>query len=247
MPHETGTQGRSAQEAAWWRTWRDLDFSWSGLVRHPGHLGSLQDYWRNEEHRLISEPGTSRRWTRFHCPLIFDDGAPSPKFAWTPAEWADLHAGLRTRLAMGTRDRPALLTGIVLDGLWEAEPELPQSDGFLFLRANTVYFRDGLDLSRNGMGLADFREAWFGGKAVFEGARAVEAQFEGALYADRMPPSPVQPQLRTAVEAIRVTPMLAEPEPEAPAKRGLAARIVGGAVVVAVIAVAIWAAIALHP
>lgn len=232
MPHELVTQTRSAQEAAWWRAWRDLDLSWDGLTRHQGHQSNLQDYWRTEQHRLIPEPGTQRRWTRFHCPFHFADGAPSPKATWSSADWAELHASLRTRLAMGSADRPALLTGIVLDGLWEAEAELPDADGFLFLRADQAYFRDGVDFTRNGMGLADFRGAWFGGKAIFEGARAVTAQFDGAHYADRM----IQLRTETAPEPFKIVPELDKHLHENEQKPYKTWRSIAGILVLAVIA-----------
>ncbi|ESQ74992.1 hypothetical protein [Asticcacaulis sp. AC402] len=229
-----------AQEAAWWHAWRRLDLSWDGLTRREGHDGAtLQDYWRNESGRLIPEPGTQRLWTRFHCPFVFEDGTASPKSTWTAADWADLHASLRTRLAMGTEGKPCLLTGAVLDGLFEAEAEVPDEAGYLWLRANWTYFRDGVDMSRNGLGLADFRAAWFGGKAVFEGARAVTAEFDGALYSERMGGTEVQVRADTNVEPVRVQPRLVEPEPET-ARRGLTGRIVAGIVVLGGLAVALW-------
>ncbi|EGF93471.1 hypothetical protein ABI_19110 [Asticcacaulis biprosthecium C19] len=231
---------KQTQEAAWWNAWRRLDLSWDGLARREGHGdASLQDYWRNEAGRLIDEPGTPRRWTRFHCPFVFENGSPSPKSAWTAADWADLHGSLRTRLAMGTETKPSLLTGVVLDGLFEAEAEVPDQDGFLWLRANWAYFRDGVDMSRNGLGLADFRAAWFGGKAVFEGARAVTAEFDGALYSERMGRTEVQVRAETTVEPVRVQPRLVEPEPETP-KAHSTGRIAAGVVVLIGLAVALW-------
>jgi hypothetical protein len=231
---------KQTQEAAWWHAWRRLDLSWDGLAKREGHgAGTLQDYWRNEAGRLIEEPGTGRRWTRFHCPFVFEDGTPSPKSAWTAAEWADLHSSLRTRLAMGTEAKPSLLTGAVLDGLFEAEAEVPEAEGFLWLRANWAYFRDGVDMSRNGLGLADFRAAWFGGKAVFEGARAVTAEFDGALYGDRMGRTEVQVRTKTTVEPVRVQPRRVEPEPEAPKARSTG-RILTGIALLVGLAVALW-------
>ncbi|ESQ87479.1 hypothetical protein ABAC460_19320 [Asticcacaulis sp. AC460] len=231
---------KQTQEAAWWNAWRRFDLSWEGLARREGHSdATLQDYWRNEAGRLIAEPGTARQWTRFHCPFVFEDGTPSPKSHWTAADWADLHSSLRTRLAMGSEAKPCLLTGAVLDGLFEAEAEVPDAEGFLWLRANWAYFRDGVDLSRNGLGLADFRAAWFGGKAVFEGARAVTAEFDGALYGERMGRTEVQVRAETTVEPVRVQPRLVEPELEAP-KKDMAGRVVAAVVILGGLALALW-------
>ena len=70
------------REAAWWRAWQVRDYSWAGLAALPASEGlTLQDYWRGEKDRLIAEPGTTRRWTRFHCPFVFSDGSASPKAA----------------------------------------------------------------------------------------------------------------------------------------------------------------------
>lgn len=246
---------RQAQEASWWQTWRQFDLSWEGLARRPGSDGgSLQDYWRNESARLIAEPGAHRLWTRFHCPIVFADGTPSPKAAWTVEEWNDLHATLRTRLAMGTAERPCLLTGVVLDGLFEAETEVPEVDGFLWLRADLAYFRDGIDLSRNGLGLADFRGAWFGGKAVLEGTQALTADFSGAYHAARMIEAPQQ-TVSPPLTQRRRTPVLPTPslpdDPE-PSRlptpvaftgfepKGLAGRLLAGSAVLSVLTSILW-------
>src|SRR5438132_9712575 len=86
----------AALEAQWWKGWRAADHSWDGLAaKSPeacGDIGlrTLQDYWAGERDRLIDEPGTGRRWTRFHCPLTFADGSPTPKALWNEADWQAL-------------------------------------------------------------------------------------------------------------------------------------------------------------
>src|SRR4051794_18827651 len=97
----------AALELQWWKDWRAADYSWDGLaakrMMHRGTEITLQDYWRGEDGRLIAEPGTSRRWTRLHCPLVFADGTPSPKARWAQVDfggtdWSDIAAIIQARL-----------------------------------------------------------------------------------------------------------------------------------------------------
>lgn len=116
----------AALEAQWWAAWRAADYSWDGLAGKSSQacrdigVKTLQDYWAAERDRLIPEPGTSRRWTRIHCPLVFADGSPSPKAAWSDADWRALADDLSALML----DPCVLFTGIVArlpaapDGLW---------------------------------------------------------------------------------------------------------------------------------
>lgn len=173
-----------AFEQAWWQAWRAQDFSWDGLGAKPGHDGrTLQDCWRTEANNLIEEPGTKRRWTRFHCPFVFADGSPSPKARWSEAEWQAVQMGLKTRLAGGTETEPCLLTGVVLDHLSEPEEaRRTDRDGDFWLVASGAYFRNGVDFSCNGFGGAAFNAAWFGGEATFTDARLYNADFTQATF-----------------------------------------------------------------
>lgn len=76
--------------------WWAQDFSWEGLRKqkiqnHPdGH--TLQDYWREEEDKLIEFSG--RKWTRFHLPPHDREGKTSEKWGvaeedWQTGEWKD--------------------------------------------------------------------------------------------------------------------------------------------------------------
>ena len=121
----------AALEAQWWAAWRAADYSWDGLATRSSEacrdigLKTLQDYWASERDRLIPEPGTPRRWTRFHCPLAFADGSPSPKASWTDAEWRALAQDLAALML----DPCVLFAGIVAtlptapDGLWLNAPQ----------------------------------------------------------------------------------------------------------------------------
>ncbi|MBW8732900.1 MAG: pentapeptide repeat-containing protein [Asticcacaulis sp.] len=123
----------AARHAAWWQEWRAADYSWDGLsgdglsgdglagktvlahatVARPAYDISLKDYWAGEAGRLIPEPGTGRQWTRLHCPFHFADGTPSPKAAWTDADWQALAADVAALAA--AHGGVWLLAGGVID------------------------------------------------------------------------------------------------------------------------------------
>lgn len=229
------TSSTAAREAEWWQGWRGLDFSWQGLAARPGNdSATLQDYWRNEAGRLIAEPGTARQWTRFHCPLTFADGSPSPKALWTADDWRDLHQSLRTRLAMSTSARPGLLDGVVLDALLEGETELPDEADYLWVQAANVYIRGDVDLSHNGWGLADFAGAWFGGKVDLTGARLLDSDFTPARFVLQ---AVAQDQVREVAAPV-VVETVAEVQPSP--KRRLGKWAVIGLVAAVAVAGIIW-------
>lgn len=236
-----------AREAAWWRDWRARDFSWDGLAAMPaGDGATLQDYWRNEDYRLISEPGTARRWTRFHCPFVFADGSPSPKATWSADDWRDLEHSLRTRLALSSDDRPCRLDGVVLRGLDEGDDDA--GEAYLWLTARWSYFRRRVDLRNTSLGLSDFQGAWFGGPADFSGARQLQPNFGSTIHAvpepvaarpsePVPPPRPVAMPAPTAVKPVAVTPeTVATP---LPATRKWGWRVIAGLGAAAMAAVAI--------
>ncbi|MET3780399.1 uncharacterized protein YjbI with pentapeptide repeats [Brevundimonas sp. 1080] len=87
--------------AEWWRRWWRQDYSWNGLAnirvagwfltpddqftRNRRQVGgtrpaTLQDIWREEEHRLETAPN-GQEYTRVHTPLVWQDGSPA-KSAW---------------------------------------------------------------------------------------------------------------------------------------------------------------------
>lgn len=187
MPDSRPYPSRAAAEAAWWQAWWQRDFSWQGLARVQAGHDSLQDYWRVEAGRLIPEPGSDRLWTRFHCPFVFADGSPSPKAAWTKAEWEDLRMSIRTRLARGSEGTPCRLDGVVLDGLDEAEDTLPDHDGYLWLVARQAFFRGDVELSRTGFEWLDLHGAWFGSGFRTDGAHIVNYDVYGSVQAQALP------------------------------------------------------------
>jgi hypothetical protein len=187
MPDSRPYPSRATAEAAWWQAWRNRDFSWQGLARIPAGDGTLQDYWRAEAGRLVAEPGSDRLWTRFHCPFIFADGSPSPKAAWLAADWDDLRMSIRTRLARGAECAPSRLDGVVLDGLDEAEDDLPERDGYLWLVARQAFFRGDVELSRTGFEWLDVHGAWFGGSFRTDGAHIVNYNVYGSVQAQALP------------------------------------------------------------
>ncbi len=81
---------RAVMTAVWHTHWWIADYSWDGLAAKAHDGVSLRDLWADEAAHLIAEPGTSRRWTRLHCPLTFFDGSASPKAAWSDADWEAL-------------------------------------------------------------------------------------------------------------------------------------------------------------
>lgn len=243
MAYETDMPA-SEHEVLWWEAWRALDYSWQGLAAKPGHgTDSLQAVWAQEADRLIAEPGTTRLWTRWHCPFVFADGSPSPKASWPEETWRDLRQGLRTRLAMGTQGRPCRLDGIVIDGLYEGESELPDAADFLWLRAPYMFVRGHADLRCAGLALFDSHGAWFGGGVDLTGARVLERDRDDVV----VPPVTVMPEAVAVPE--RVAPVVVktrvEPVVDAPvaskSRKGLWA-VVG----VAALAVAAGAAWLLH-
>ena len=146
----------AALEARWWKDWRAADYSWDGLAAKSSQacrdigIRTLQDYWASERDRLIDEPGTARRWTRFHCPLAFADGSPSPKAAWTDADWRALTGDL----ARLTLDPCVLFTGIVAP--------LPRGHAELWLNAPHAWIIGPLTL---GAATYALDGAWIGGTA----------------------------------------------------------------------------------
>jgi uncharacterized protein YjbI with pentapeptide repeats len=168
----------AALEAQWWKAWRGADFSWDGLGRQSSQacrdigVATLQDYWAGERDRLIAEPGTPRRWTRFHCPLAFADGSPSPKAAWGEADWRALADDL-ARLML---DDCVLFAGIVA-----AFPAITRPN--LWLNAPFAYVVGPLKL---GAGVIHgFDQAWICGPVTASGPitslHADDAVFAGAV------------------------------------------------------------------
>ena len=157
----------AALEKAWWTAWWAADYSWDGLAaKHADGQDrpSLQDDWSVEEKFLISEPGTNRRWTRLHCPLVFADGTPSPKASWGQADWSAV-----SQLVRAHTDR---LSGAVLERL-----TLRIDDGHV--RADQAYVAQLTQFS--GSATLDFSRAWIAGTSFYK-ATVSEADFSSTTF-----------------------------------------------------------------
>ncbi len=175
----------AALEAQWWKDWWAADYSWDGLAGKkllhvlaaefldiPKFGLSFQDYWRNEESHLIAEPGTNRRWTRLHCPLVFADGTPSPKQGWTEAEWDAVFAAIPSVKLPVPDTEAVVLEGAVLPKLrvWFSDKWLDLSHAYV-----------GSDYGEPSWGLSA-RHTLFRGKVQFIAATFHVAQFQDAVF-----------------------------------------------------------------
>ncbi len=147
----------AAREAAWWADWRARDFSWDGLAAQATGDGSLQDYWRNQQHSLIHEPGTQRRWTRFHCPLLFADGNAFAQGRVARRRLARPGTQLAYPPGAERSERPCRLDGCVLRRMDEGADDA--GEAYLWLSARWAWFGEGVDLRNNSLGLSDFQGA----------------------------------------------------------------------------------------
>ena len=171
------------REDAWWQRWREMGYSWEGLAKKGDGQGiTLQDYWRDEEPRLIldpTDPEKKRRYTRFHLPLTWSDGTPTEKSTWTEDEHAGLARDLEARLQQALdQDQMALFSGVVLlqvpampppkaaEGSDDAAPAPRGVDvafGYSWLNTGTKWHHQVF-------GNAWFSGATFSGRAWFGGA-----------------------------------------------------------------------------
>ena len=104
---------------AWWDRWWAADYSWEGLrrrrwrgwsVTRDGALirsekappdakrATLQDFWRAEEDRLISDPTNPTRWfTSAHAPVRWKDKEPE-KATWSGSRFEDIRTAILTAI-----------------------------------------------------------------------------------------------------------------------------------------------------
>jgi uncharacterized protein YjbI with pentapeptide repeats len=185
----------AALEGQWWTDWRAADFSWDGLGARASEacrdigIKTLQDYWVGERDRLIAEPGTSRRWTRFHCPLAFADGTPSPKAAWSEAEWRALGDDLAQRML----DDCVLFAGIVAaipaashTGLWLNAPQAYVAGPLVLGSAIAAHIDHawiaGAVTTDGAIGGLWADDAVFAGKTTLVGATIGETSLQRTLF-----------------------------------------------------------------
>lgn len=188
-----------ADAQMFWRTkWLDADYSWDGLKDIPwagwsvmpdgaiveraeappgARWATLQDYWRDEEPKLIE--GDGKRWTRAHCPLAWNDGTPTPKAKWNDAQRLSFQGLLQEKIAAAAEtkfhgvnlirkpdgsDRRAQFNGCVLF----AEPRPPGGATALSARFEAAYFAETANFSDlKFVGDTGFYSAMFGGDAIF--------------------------------------------------------------------------------
>jgi hypothetical protein len=117
--HNRFSMKRAAQRVEFYRSarvdwlteWATRDFSWDGLAnqlftfRTPDGRQlspfTLQDFWREEEHRLLDAPD-GKKYTRFHYPFwVVVDGyvVKTEKSEWSEDVWAELEASLVKKVA----------------------------------------------------------------------------------------------------------------------------------------------------
>ncbi len=175
-----------ALQNQWWADWRAADYSWDGLAgksfEHRGARLSLQNYWGDEAKRLINEPGTARRWTRFHCPFVFADGTPSPKAHWSDADWAEVERAALMEIGL---DVPIVLSGAVLRSLvLPAIADAAHARGGLHLILSQAWMGGDLGLDpAPGQAAAldiDASGAWIGGPLRCRGRVLSAGNFNGA-------------------------------------------------------------------
>jgi uncharacterized protein YjbI with pentapeptide repeats len=108
----------------WWGEWWRKDYSWDGLAaltvtgwykdpegrftRSRGNASNprltLQDVWRHEEARLITD-AQKRKWTSVHLPLTWQDGTPA-KSIWTLRQLRQLDQAVADAAAQFPDDPP---------------------------------------------------------------------------------------------------------------------------------------------
>jgi hypothetical protein len=192
----------------WFDAWWDQDFSWwveekdkedsakpKGLAAHKivGSDQTLQDYWREEEDRLIpfgkDKNGKLRQWTRFHLPPHDRDGNPSEKpfgyVDWKQPEWRNWHDSILEKIRAATPydkfsiDTRARLQGICFPDHFDlsydeekatsTENQMPKkrhlcADWALFVGISNF---DNTDFGKN----VSFNYAMFSKWASFDGAQ----------------------------------------------------------------------------
>lgn len=206
---------------AWWASWREKDFSWEGLgaldpgglPKHPwdgwskaptgeivpsdeapegSRSATLQDYWRDEEGRLVE--GDGARWTLAHVPETWADGSPA-KSAWTEVQASRLSEIIAGKLAASSAnnfennervgpDRRAQFHGVV----FTEQPFFPQREAKPFSMAcfDSAFLRDVFFFDDAFEADCDFTRALFCddasfSRSMFKGdARFFEARFLGA-------------------------------------------------------------------
>ncbi len=190
MPQPHTNPDLSALEAQWWKDWWAADWSWDGLklkslkkvidngseflffardeAQVAGDL-TLADVWQAESSHLIPEPGTTRQWTRLHCPYFFADGSPSPKMSWTEEQWREATNAIRSWKFKNELPQHVFLNGAVIRSL----PMFVHDEDKL-LRL----WMDQANTSKGGSGfhtLNSFRSisglnAWFSGSFFLDGS-----------------------------------------------------------------------------
>ncbi|WP_145998424.1 pentapeptide repeat-containing protein [Caulobacter flavus] len=183
----------AALKAAWWRVWWEQDFSWQGLAELPiAGGGNHQDYWREEGGHLTKSPVSGREFTRFHLPLLWEDGTPTGKADWHPGELDEALADHLKRAKTSdfywsTRatglDRRAQMSGVIFPG---ALGSFGAHDEPVHIRADWTWFGEGLVRYGRPIGArSSFENSWFGGRAGFEAVEFLgDVWFRKATFTD---------------------------------------------------------------
>ncbi len=191
----------------WFDAWWAQDFSWDGLAKRKikgwKDGRTLQDYWREEEDRLIDFAG--RTWTRFHLPPHDPSGEEtSEKFGfeeetWDEPKWQNWHAAIVNKLddasiyMRSSSDERAQLTGICFPNYFdlsadppEDETEEQRKERARHIRADWAQFGNYTHFIFAQFGdWAKFSHAQFGDWAIFRHAQfSLGADFTHAKFGD---------------------------------------------------------------
>jgi hypothetical protein len=191
-------ESREQAEEDWRAAWRAEDYSWQGLAQKmwegfcvlaDGRIvetetlgegarsdgtrpATLQDYWREEEARLVA--GDGKLWTRVHLPLEWADGSSTGKANWDAKERAELEAVIVAKLEAAGETAAA---GKYDNRRVVGADRRAQFQGAVFLSAPT--FGGGRDRAIS----ARFDRAAFCGPAHFDRARfQPDVRFESAGF-----------------------------------------------------------------
>ncbi|MEO1659061.1 MAG: pentapeptide repeat-containing protein [Pseudomonadota bacterium] len=169
------------REKDWWQRWREEDYSWDGLADKRPIFGgpTLQEYWADEEDRLIPDPSDpeGRRYTRFHLPLTWADGTPTEKVSWSEDDHWGLAKELELRLqdALDTNSMAHFSGVVLLNAPKMPLPKSKQDDSNqpmgVQVQFNNAWLKHGAIWAGQVLSHAAFSDVNFSGGALFDNVK----------------------------------------------------------------------------